>query len=296
MRCVCGPRRLFLSVCADGAFAPWRVEPEPEPEQVGVDQGRKKHEGSEDGARNTVVQLPRLDAADIIPEDGDAPISKGFDTDHDDTTEAPQYVYVQHPITKRISRQKKEEMERDRGRKEDEKRQLESAEDAAAGVDVGHAVLDAINKVTATAFLLCQSLFAGVAVLLLVMSTAVEDFVEYYSPLAGTTRNVVTVLSSLCILGSFERHSREAAAGWQGRGYGRSVTVITLYCVSFLLTLLNTPMDDRANICPVLDLRLLTLSVPSAVRPLTVTLAVFVLSPDGDIHAGTEVVQNIFAV
>jgi hypothetical protein len=114
-------------------------------------------------------------------------------------------------------------------------------------VDAGRTVLDVINYVTAVGFLMCQSLFAGVALLLLVMSAASIDFVEYYSPLAGTTRNVVMFLSSLCILGSLEKHAREAAAGWQGRGWGRSVSVITLYCISFFLTLLNTPMDDRAG-------------------------------------------------
>ena len=237
-------------------------EPEPEPEvepaagEADADGAREDEvdasegeEGSEEAGReaeDTVGRLPGVDADDIIAGDGEAPMGGTFDTDQDDTTDTPQYVYVQHPVTKRISRQKTEELERDRGRKADEKRKLERAEDVAAGADAGRLVLGTISYVTAVGFLLCQSLFAGVALLLLVMATAPIDFVEYYSPLAGTTRNVVMFLSSLCILGSFEKHGREAAAGWQGRGWVRSVSVITLYCVSFFLTLLNTPMDDRA--------------------------------------------------
>jgi hypothetical protein len=243
-------------------------EPEPEVEPAAVDgepaavdgeaeggageeeeEDEEEDEGSAEAGReaeDTVGRLPGVDADDIIAEDGDAPMGGGFDTDQDDTTDTPQYVYVQHPVTKRISRQKTEELERDRGRKADEKRKLERAVDVAAGADSGRLVLERISYVTAVGFLLCQSLFAGVAMLLLVMSAASIDFVEYYSPLAGTTRNVVMFLSSLCILGSFEKHGREAAAGWQGRGWERSVSVITLYCISFFLTLLNTPMDDRA--------------------------------------------------
>ena len=228
----------------------WQVEPEPSGELEGGGAAvaeKNGAEGCEDEVREQVAGLPGVDPDDIIPEDGDAPIGGAFDTDQDDTIDAPQYVYVQHPLTKRISRQKIDELERDRGRKADEKRKLERAEDRAAGEDGGRKVLDTISHVTATAFLLCQSLFAGVALLLLVMSAASVDFVEYYSPLAGTTRNVVMFLSSICILGSFEKHGREASAGWQGRGWGCSVTVIALYCISFVLTLLNTPMDDCAD-------------------------------------------------
>merc|ERR1712216_119999 len=77
-------------------------------------------------------------------------------------------------------------------------------------------------------------------------------------------RNVVMFLSSVCILGSFEKHIREAAVGWQGHGWGRSVTVIMLYCISFFLTLLNTPMDDMLTATYLRIPKWYRISAPSA--------------------------------
>lgn len=224
-------------------------EPEVEPEQAAAAEQDDEDESEDEDApaaakkqegRGRATALPRLAREDILPEDGDTPMGGGFDTDQDDTTAASQFVFVQHPITKRIARQRQDDLERDRGRKADRQRKLEAAEGVAAGVDSGRKVIDAIGRVTATGFLLCQSTFAGAALLLLVMSAASESFVEYYSPLASTARKVTMFLTSLCILGSVEKHGREAAAGWHGSGWARSAAVIFLYCSSFLLTLLNT--------------------------------------------------------
>eukprot|EP01047_Picozoa_sp_COSAG01_P067226 COSAG01_NODE_9448_length_2444_cov_53.780810_1_plen_81_part_10 len=53
-------------------------------------------------------ELPPLDEDDILPAENDnnVPVIGAFDTDADDTTEQSQFVYVQDPSTKKVSRQR----------------------------------------------------------------------------------------------------------------------------------------------------------------------------------------------
>ena len=148
---------------------------------------------------------------------------------------------MQHPLTKRVSRRRNEEVLRDRERTAGQREEL----GARAQTDSVGEAMEAIDHVTATAFLFCQSIYAGVALLALVMSAASDDFVAYYSPLASVCRKVTMFLGSLCILAAVEKHGRGGAVGWAGGGWLRSVAVMSLYSLSFLLTLLNTPMVAR---------------------------------------------------
>jgi len=195
----------------------------------------------EEPGQRVVASLPRLDGEDILEDDGGAPAAAAFDTDLHDTTDTSQYVYVQHPLTKRVSRRRNEEVLRDRERTAGQREEL----GARAQTDSVGEAMEAIDHVTATAFLFCQSIYAGVALLALVMSAASDDFVAYYSPLASVCRKVTMFLGSLCILAAVEKHGRGGAVGWAGGGWLRSVAVMSLYSLSFLLTLLNTPMVAR---------------------------------------------------
>ena len=187
------------------------------------------------------MSLSIIDNEDILEDDGGAPAAAAFDTDLHDTTDTSQYVYVQHPLTKRVSRRRNEEVLRDHKHTAG---QREETGGRAETDSVGEA-MEAIDHVTATAFLFCQSIYAGVALLALVMSAASDDFVAYYSPLASVCRKVTMFLGSLCILAAVEKHGRGGAVGWAGGGWLRSVAVMSLYSLSFLLTLLNTPMVAR---------------------------------------------------
>jgi len=147
--------------------------------------------------------------------------------------------------TKRLSRQRADNLQKDQARK-DQQRKLESRIEYQRTGE-GLKVMDWTGLVVTSFFLVCQSAFAGISVMLLIMSTVSDDFLVYYAPMANTCRQIVVFLSSLCILAALEKHSQDAVLNfdpYRGASYGRSVGVITLYSLCFVLSLVNTPMDD----------------------------------------------------
>jgi hypothetical protein len=194
-------------------------------------------------------ELPPLDEDDILPAENDnnVPVIGAFDTDADDTTEQSQFVYVQDPSTKKVSRQRNDMLLKDQAR-EGQRRQRDDAQ--RDGLGDGRKVLEQTARAVSVVFMLGHSLLAGMAVVMLVMVYVPNDFLAYYSRLANTCRSISVFLVSVCILGAFDKHRQDAARGWDsdnGASYGRSLCIIVLYCISFLLTLVNTPMDDTMS-------------------------------------------------
>lgn len=236
-------------------------EPEPEPQEEAEPQPEPQGEANAalrlpPAARNPRALLPPLrelpppDDDDILPELTGEGVLGAFDTDTADVTDQSEFVYVQHPTTKKLSRQRNDSLLQDQARKTRQQR----TERLDSSADDWRRALWQIERAISTVFMLCQALLAGVAVVTLIVIVVPDDFLAYYAPLALPCYRINMFLATACVLGACEKHSRDARTGWdtlEGASYSRSLCVVLLYCCGFLLALFSARIDDSARALPV---------------------------------------------
>mmetsp|Transcript_11502 Transcript_11502/g.27594 ORF Transcript_11502/g.27594 Transcript_11502/m.27594 type:complete len:440 (-) Transcript_11502:181-1500(-) len=214
------------------------------------DKGEEEKRGPEKG-RSFIRQgrgsfkLPRVNPDDLHTDDADPTIKMTgdaveVDMREDELLHEKNLLYVESGADRVFHRKKKDKGER-----------------GAAPVNMDRSgsqeslkvFLDLLGALVASAFIFCQGLLGGISLLLLYLSVNLGEraFLRTFAPIASDVQKAFMFLCTVALVGSLDKWSKDKMAGWLMRGgYQRllDATLIFLYVLCFLLTLICTPLED----------------------------------------------------
>ena len=157
------------------------------------------------------------------------------------------------PATKKVTRRKETDVAADRAAAARE-RAMEAAE---AGKPPKQVAVETLSRLLTTAFFFGQGILGGMSVLILILllvsAPSPAEFLHFYSPVSRYIHGLLFWLTSFCILGAVDKLAKDQIRGWRPGSPAvstsavkyRDVLVLSLYGISFILTLINAEVDLR---------------------------------------------------
>ena len=157
------------------------------------------------------------------------------------------------PATKKVTRRKETDVAADRAAAARE-RAMEAVE---AGKPPKQVAVETLSRLLTTAFFFGQGILGGMSVLILILllvsAPSPAEFLHFYSPVSRYIHGLLFWLTSFCILGAVDKLAKDQIRGWRPGSPAvstsavkyRDVLVLSLYGISFILTLINAEVDLR---------------------------------------------------